>query len=691
MLDLAERLEDAGHAYRTDHDNLYYEVGTFEDYGKLSGNSLDDLRAGHRTAGHVEHDKRDPADFALWKSAGEQRALKWPSRWGEGFPGWHLECSAMALKYLGERFDIHTGGIDNVFPHHEDEIAQSAPLVGGPPATVWVHGEHLLMSGRKMAKSAGNFERVTELAERGIDPLALRYLALTSRYRHKLDYSDESVTGAAAALESLRARLRALGPPPADGPWAAPAALRAAPAGERPDGIAADPGGHGGADTPGPADRAHAPSAPLSPEGRDLHDRFTAAIDDDLDTSTAVAIARETLRAPLPEDERRWLLLDFDYVLGLDLDRVWATGTAADDTPAEVRELVEARAIARNARDFAARRRTPRRACRPRLGRGRRPGRLAGPTKGGEPMKVGLMLPMGEDEASGHVPPWSTLRDMALTAEERGLDSVYLADHLLFRDGRRTEGIHEAWTVLSAVAALTSRVEIGPLVLAVPFRNPALTAKMAAELDEVSGGRLVLGLGCGWHEPEFEAFDFPFDHRVGRFEEALEIILPLLREGRVRFDGRWHRANAELPPRGPRPASMPILIAGKGPRMLRLVARHADRWNAAWYGPPRGGRRARRADRPPTGRLRRGRPRHRNDDPHRGRVRLLPWPGSRGRRDAARRRRCAEPPRRSRRCSRATPSRGIGELISHVWPNRPEAVAELAKAAELARGLVAVQ
>ena len=163
-------------------------------------------------------------------------------------------------------------------------------------------------------------------------------------------------------------------------------------------------------------------------------------------------------------------------------------------------------------------------------------------------MKVGLMLPMGEDEASGHVPPWSTLRDMALTAEERGLDSVYLADHLLFRDGSGTEGIHEAWTVLSAVAALTSRVEIGPLVLAVPFRNPALTAKMAAELDEVSGGRLVLGLGCGWHEPEFEAFDFPFDHRVGRFEEALGIIIPLLREGRVRFDGRWHRANAELRP-----------------------------------------------------------------------------------------------------------------------------------------------
>ena len=354
MLDLAERLEDAGHAYRTDHDNLYYAVATFEDYGKLSGNSLDDLRAGHRTAGHVEHDKRDPADFALWKSAGEQRALKWPSRWGEGFPGWHLECSAMALKYLGERFDIHTGGIDNVFPHHEDEIAQSAPLVGGPPATVWVHGEHLLMSGRKMAKSAGNFERVTELCRARHRPprpaLPGAHVPLPPQAGLQRRIGRRR---AAAGLESLRARLRALGPPPVDGPWAAPAALRAAPAGERPDGIATDAGGHGSAGTPGRADRAHAPSAPLSPEGRALHDRFTAALDDDLDTSSAVAIARETLRAPLSEDERRWLLLDFDYVLGLDLDRVWAMGTAADDTPAEVRELVEARAIARNARDFA--------------------------------------------------------------------------------------------------------------------------------------------------------------------------------------------------------------------------------------------------------------------------------------------------------------------------------------------------
>src|SRR5919197_3297884 len=158
------------------------------------------------------------------------------SRWGEGFPGWHIECSAMAMRWLGPRFDIHTGGIDNVFPHHEDEIAQSAPIVGGPPANHWVHGEHLLMRGRKMAKSAGNFERITDLADAGVDPLAFRYLTLTSRYGRKLNYSDESLAAASAALTSLRDRLRALGPPPVDGPFVAPTPLRASPAPARPHG-----------------------------------------------------------------------------------------------------------------------------------------------------------------------------------------------------------------------------------------------------------------------------------------------------------------------------------------------------------------------------------------------------------------------------------------------------------------------
>jgi alkanesulfonate monooxygenase SsuD/methylene tetrahydromethanopterin reductase-like flavin-dependent oxidoreductase (luciferase family) len=201
-------------------------------------------------------------------------------------------------------------------------------------------------------------------------------------------------------------------------------------------------------------------------------------------------------------------------------------------------------------------------------------------------MKVGLMLPLGHNDALGRPLTWPELREMAVAAEDGGLDSVWGADHLIFREDGQSFGIHECWTLLTAVASVTQRVEIGPLVLAMPFRNPALVAKMAATFDEVSNGRLILGVGCGWHEPEFDAFGFLFDHRVGRFEESLQILVPLLRTGHVAFEGRWHRADAELIPRGPRPAGPPILIAGKQPRMMKLVARFADQWNAAWYGPP---------------------------------------------------------------------------------------------------------
>jgi cysteinyl-tRNA synthetase len=373
MIELAERLVDGGYAYVSDHGNIYYSVASFPDYGRLSGNSLDQLRAGHR--GHVDHDKRDAADFALWKAAGEGRMLKWPTpRWGDGFPGWHLECSAMALRHLGPRFDIHTGGIDNVFPHHEDEIAQSAPIVGGPPARLWVHGAFLQVGGQKMAKSAGNIERVAELADRGIDPLAFRYLCLTSRYRHKLEYTPASLAAAAAGLESLRVGLRGFGPPPVDGPWRAPVVIRAGRAPDRPVGTVAGVAGHGGAgdeaeapqlsdraaaagarlstaDTPLP-DRAASPAAPLSVAGRQLHDRFIEAIDDDLDMPTALAVTREVLRAPLSEDERRWLILDADAVLGLDLDRVWDAHPVAV-APSEVQTLLADRSAARDARDFA--------------------------------------------------------------------------------------------------------------------------------------------------------------------------------------------------------------------------------------------------------------------------------------------------------------------------------------------------
>jgi cysteinyl-tRNA synthetase len=360
MLDLARRLEASGHAYLSPAGNLYYDVGAFPEYGRLSGNTLDALRAGHR--GEVEPDKREAADFALWKAAGEGRLLKWDSPWGEGFPGWHLECSAMAMRDRGGRFEIHTGGIDNVFPHHEDEIAQSAPVVGGVPARHWVHGEHLLMDGAKMAKSAGNFERVTELAARDLDPLALRYLSFTVRYGRKLNYSHDSLAAAAAALASLRSRVAALGPAPADGPWAAPAPLRTGSAGDRPSGVAAGVAGHQADPSLARAsaafpisNRADQPSAPLSEAGRSLHDRFVAALDDDLDLPTALAVVRETLRAGLPDDEKRWLVLDADLVLGLDLDRIPVAGPGAADGPLSEHEqaLVTARDEARASRDWA--------------------------------------------------------------------------------------------------------------------------------------------------------------------------------------------------------------------------------------------------------------------------------------------------------------------------------------------------
>ena len=352
MVRLAEALQDAGHAYATPEGNVYYDVASFPGYGRLSGNTLADLRAGHR--GDVEPDKRDPADFALWKGAGEGRLLKWPTaRWGDGFPGWHLECSAMSMRYLGSRFDIHTGGIDNVFPHHEDEIAQSAPIGGDVPARFWVYGEFLLMDGRKMAKSAGNFQRITEIADRGLDPLAFRYLALTSRYERKLGYSDRSLDAAAAALDSLRARLRSLGPAPTAGDWIAPPPLVAGSAGDRPVGVAAGPAGHGDGSGFVPGDRARNPAAPLSPAATGFHERFVAAIDDDLDMPTALALVREVLRSKLTPDERRWLVLDADQVLGLDLHRVWHDRATEAGPPSRVAALMAERDAARGRREFA--------------------------------------------------------------------------------------------------------------------------------------------------------------------------------------------------------------------------------------------------------------------------------------------------------------------------------------------------
>jgi probable F420-dependent oxidoreductase len=202
-------------------------------------------------------------------------------------------------------------------------------------------------------------------------------------------------------------------------------------------------------------------------------------------------------------------------------------------------------------------------------------------------MKIGLVIKLDEDQTLGRAPSYSEIRTTALAAEESGFDSIWLYDHLLFRNEGPTAGIWECWTTLSALAEATKRVELGTLVMCNPFRNPALLAKMATTLDEVSGGRLILGLGAGWHKPEFEAFGFPFDHRVDRIDEALQIIRPLLREGRVDFEGDYYQAkNCEITPQGPRPQGPPLLLGAFRPRMLQLAAQYADQWNTAWLGQP---------------------------------------------------------------------------------------------------------
>ena len=203
----------------------------------------------------------------------------------------------------------------------------------------------------------------------------------------------------------------------------------------------------------------------------------------------------------------------------------------------------------------------------------------------GAHMKVGIVLPIEQADGATAPPSYGEIRDIALAAEAAGLSSLWVFDHLLFRSDGVTTGIHECWTVLAAIAEATSRVQLGTIVMCTAFRNPALLAKMAATLDHISDGRLVLGVGCGWHDPEYEAFGYPTDHKVGRFEEALTVIRSLIREGRADLDGRWVQArDAVLMP--PARSDLPILIAAKRPRMLDLTARHADAWNAAWFGEP---------------------------------------------------------------------------------------------------------
>ncbi len=202
---------------------------------------------------------------------------------------------------------------------------------------------------------------------------------------------------------------------------------------------------------------------------------------------------------------------------------------------------------------------------------------------GNRPLKIGIMLPESEREMAGDTAGWKDFLAMARAIEDLGFDSLWFADHLLMKmEGHETQGSWEAWSMLAAFAAVTERIEIAPLVACTAYRNPALTAKIAETVDEISGGRLILGLGAGWAEPEYRAFGYPYDHRYSRFEEAFTIIRKLIREGEVDFHGTYYTAeNCEQRPRGPRPEGMPIMVGTFGaPKMTRLIAEHADSWNS---------------------------------------------------------------------------------------------------------------
>jgi cysteinyl-tRNA synthetase len=309
MLELTTALLAKSLAYEVDG-NVYFDVSKFPAYGQLSGQRIDEMRAGHRV--DIEADKRDPEDFALWKSAEPDRLMKWPSPWGEGFPGWHIECSAMSMKYLGERFDIHTGGIDLKFPHHEDEIAQSEGATGHRVVSLWMHGEFLTLDDAKMARSVGNVIRVTDLPSKGFQPLDFRYLALTAHYRSKLDFTYDAMHAAASGLARLR-RTVAAGSPEGTG--------------ERDIDFSAEPMA---------AYRA----------------RFADAIADDLGLPAALAVAHSVASADdLAPAERRALLLDFDRVLALSLDA--PAESAPTDLPDGAAELLDQRAAARERKDWA--------------------------------------------------------------------------------------------------------------------------------------------------------------------------------------------------------------------------------------------------------------------------------------------------------------------------------------------------
>ena len=316
MIVMVQALEAAGNTYRTD-DGIYFDTSTFEHYTDLTGQDL----AAMETTGRVEGVdlKRHPADFALWKFSpdGVQRQQEWDSPWGVGFPGWHIECSAMSTKYLGDQFDVHTGGVDHIAVHHTNEIAQSeCSLHLHPWVPYWVHHEFLKLGADKISKSSGHTLVLSDLIDQGFDPLAFRLFLLQAHYRSQQDFSLDGLRGAQAALERLRRR-------------------------------AADA-----------RDDAAARGLELDPGiAQPFRDRFWAAIADDVNTPQALAVAFELARAAdLSSAEVYALLVDFDDLLGLDLadaPSTTAADVAVDDIDPAAQALLAERTAAREAKDWA--------------------------------------------------------------------------------------------------------------------------------------------------------------------------------------------------------------------------------------------------------------------------------------------------------------------------------------------------
>ncbi len=303
MLKMVETLLEKGYAYEKDG-SVYFNIKKYAQkysYGQLADLDLSRIKSGVRVNAD-EYDKEDVNDFVLWKAAKEGEP-SWTSPWGNGRPGWHIECSAMSEKELGLPFDIHTGGVDLKFPHHEDELAQSAAARDcSKPVNYWVHNEHLLVDGKKMSKSSGNFHTLRDLEKRGINPLAFRFLCLQTHYRSKMNFTWKSLEAAQNGLEHLKNRVSALG----------------------------------------------SRSENETPKHCEFSEKFLGKLNDDLNMPQALAVAKELLKSDLPKEKKLAAILRFDEVFGLNLSKP----EEKEDIPQEIRELAELRRLARKNKNW---------------------------------------------------------------------------------------------------------------------------------------------------------------------------------------------------------------------------------------------------------------------------------------------------------------------------------------------------